>query len=337
MHVFDGDAVDAALAYPALVDILAAAFTKDAIAPSRHHHGIALDGRPEATLLLMPAWEAREPGSRLAGRYMGVKCVTVFPDNDTLRKPAVLGTYLLLSAETGETMAVMDATRLTAWRTAAASALASRHLSRPDAARLLLAGAGALAPFLIRAHASVRPLREVAIWNRSRPRAQSLVAALAQDGIAAALVDDLATAVGRADIVSTATLSSEPLVRGGWLKPGTHLDCVGAFKPSMRETDDEVARRARIFVDTYAGAFAEAGDILQPLQAGVIGREAVLGELSELCRGTVKGRTSAEEITLFKSVGASIEDLAAAVAVYERYRVSESPGPGGSDAAQPRR
>jgi ornithine cyclodeaminase len=250
---------------------------------------------------------------------MVVKAVTVFPDNAALGKPAVLGTYLLLSAQTGETLAVMDATRLTAWRTAAASALASRHLSRPDAARLLMVGAGALAPFLVRAHASVRPVRSVAIWNRSRPRAEALLAELGRAGFAATLADDLAAAVGEADIVSTATLSSEPLVRGAWLKPGVHLDCVGAFKFAMRETDDEAVRRARIFVDTRAGAFAEAGDILQPLQAGIVGREAVLGELGELCRGEVRGRTSAEEITLFKSVGASIEDLAAAVAVYERH------------------
>jgi ornithine cyclodeaminase/alanine dehydrogenase-like protein (mu-crystallin family) len=317
MRIFDGAAVDAALSYPALVDTLQAAFAKGAIAPPRHHHAVALDGRPEATLLLMPAWEARAAGSPFAGRYMGLKAVTVYPDNAMRGQPAVLGTHLLMSAETGETLAVMDATRLTAWRTAAASALASRYLSRPDAARLLMVGAGALAPFLVRAHGSVRPIREVAVWNRSRPRAEALVANLARAGIAAAIADDLAVAVAEADIVSTATLASEPVIRGAWLKPGTHLDCVGAFKPSMRETDDDVARRARIFVDTRAGAFGEAGDILQPLEAGVIGRGAVLGELAELCRGTVLGRTSAEEITLFKSVGASIEDLAAAVAVYE--------------------
>jgi ornithine cyclodeaminase len=183
-----------------------------------------------------------------------------------------------------------------------------------------MVGAGALAPFLVRAHASVRPIREVAVWNRSRPRAEALIADLAKAGIAAIVADDLAAAVAAADIVSTATLSSEPLIRGAWLTPGTHLDCVGAFRPTMRETDDDVARRARIFVDTRTGAFAEAGDILQPLQAGVIRREAILAELAELCRRTVPGRTSAEEITLFKSVGASIEDLAAAVAVYERCR-----------------
>ena len=322
MLMFDSAAVDAALSYPALIDTLEAAFAKGGIAPPRHHHAIALDGRPEATLLLMPAWEAREAGSAFAGRYMGLKSVTVYPDNKARGQPAVLGTYLLMSAETGETLAVMDATRLTAWRTAAASALASRYLSRPDAARLLIVGAGALASFLVRAHASVRPIRKVSVWNRSRPRAEALIGELARAGIAAAIADDLAAAVAEADIVSTATLSSAPLVRGAWLKPGTHLDCVGAFKPSMRETDDEAVRRAHIFVDTRAGAFAEAGDILQPLQAGVIGNEAVLGELSDLTRGTVPGRTSPEEITLFKSVGASIEDLAAAVAVYEHNHQS---------------
>ena len=318
MRFFDGAAVDTALDYPALVDILEAAFIKGAIAPPRHHHGVALGGRPEATLLLMPAWEAREAGSAVAGRFMGVKTVTVFPDNATRGKPAVFGTYVLLSAGTGEALAVMDATRLTAWRTAAASALASRSLSRSDSARLLMVGAGALAPFLIRAHASVRPIREIAIWNRSLPRAQALVATLAQFGLSATLVDDLASAARQADIISVATLSSEPLIRGAWLKPGTHLDCVGAFKASMRETDDDVVRQARIFVDTRAGAFAEAGDILQPLQAGIIGKDAVLGDLFDVCRRTVAGRGSASEITLFKSVGAAIEDLAAAVAVYER-------------------
>lgn len=317
MRFFDGAAVDAALSYPALVDVLEAAFIKGAIAPPRHHHGVPLDGRPEATLLLMPAWEALEAGSALAGRFMGVKAVTVFPDNDSRGKPAVFGTYVLLSAETGEALAVMDATRLTAWRTAAASALASRNLSRPDSARLLMVGAGALAPFLIRAHASVRPIRDIAIWNRSHARARDLVTALAPFGLQAAVASDLAHAAAHADIIATATLSAAPLIHGAWLQPGTHLDCVGAFKPGMRETDDDVVRRARIFVDTRAGAFAEAGDILQPLQAGVIGKDAVLGDLFDLTRGTVAGRGSADEITLFKSVGSSIEDLAAAVAVYE--------------------
>jgi ornithine cyclodeaminase len=266
----------------------------------------------------MPAWEAGASGLQTAGRYLGVKTVTVFPDNAARAKPAVLGTYLLLSAETGETLAVMDATRLTAWRTAAASALASRYLSRADASRLLMVGAGALAPNLVAAHASVRPIREITLWNRSPGRARALAASLAGRGLNVSVADDLEAAVRRTDIVSVATISAEPLIRGDWLAPGTHVDCVGAYKPTMRETDDAVVRRARIFVDTRPGAFAEAGDIVQPLQAGVIGKEAILGDLFELTRGTVAGRQTSEEITFFKSVGAAIEDLAAAIAVYER-------------------
>jgi ornithine cyclodeaminase/alanine dehydrogenase-like protein (mu-crystallin family) len=318
MRFFDGAAVDAALAYPSLVDVLQAAFKQGAIAPLRHHHAIALAGRPEATLLLMPAWEAEASGSPFAGRHLGVKTVTVFPDNAARAKPAVFGTYLLLSAETGETLAVMDATRLTAWRTGAASALASRYLSRTDAARLLMAGAGALAPHLVAAHASVRPIREVALWNRSPERARVLADTLAARGLDVSIAGDLEAAVRRADIVSVATISAEPLIRGDWLAPGTHVDCVGAYKPSMRETDDAVVRRARIYVDTRPGAFAEAGDIVQPLAAGVIGKEAVLGDLFDLTRGTVAGRQTSEEITFFKSVGAAIEDLAAAIAVYSK-------------------
>jgi len=318
MRFFDGAAVDAALAYPGLVDVLQAAFKQGAIAPLRHHHAIALAGRPEATLLLMPAWEAEASGSPFAGRHLGVKTVTVFPDNAARAKPAVFGTYLLLSAETGETLAVMDATRLTAWRTGAASALASRYLSRTDAARLLMAGAGALAPHLVAAHASVRPIREVALWNRSPERARVLADTLAARGLDVSIAGDLEAAVRRADIVSAATISAEPLIRGDWLAPGTHVDCVGAYKPSMRETDDAVVRRARIYVDTRPGAFAEAGDIVQPLAAGVIGKEAVLGDLFDLTRGTVAGRQTSEEITFFKSVGAAIEDLAAAIAVYSK-------------------
>ena len=180
-------------------------------------------------------------------------------------KPAVFGTYLLLSAETGETLAVMDATRLTAWRTGAASALASRYLSRADASRLLMVGAGALAPQLVAAHASVRPIREVALWNRSPDRARALAGTLAARGLDVSIAGDLEAAVRRADIVSAATISAEPLIRGDWLAPGTHVDCVGAYKPSMRETDDAVVRRARIFVDTRISTTSPARPPASPL------------------------------------------------------------------------
>jgi ornithine cyclodeaminase len=325
MRFIDAAAVEAALGYPWLVDVLEDAFRLGAIAPLRHHHPIKLEGRPDAMLLLMPAWTSSAPGAATAGKYAGVKLVTVFPDNGVrFGKPAIFGAYLLLSTETGEPLCLMDAPRLTVWRTAAASALASRFLSRPDASRMLMVGAGALAPYLVRAHASVRPIREVVVWNRSPQGAVRLVQSLSALGLDARATDDLERAARTADIVSTATISETPLVRGAWLEPGAHLDCVGAYKPTMRESDDECVRRARIWVDTRAGGLAEAGDIVQPLKAGVIKTSDVLGDLHELARGTAPRRRSPEEITMFKSVGAAIEDLAAAIAVYERKPVTDA-------------
>lgn len=319
MKFIDADRVEAALPYPRLVDVLETAFRNGAIAPPRHHHHIPLAGRPEATWLLMPAITASAPGAGTAGPFMGMKSVTVFPDNATRRgKPAIYGVYLLGTTDTGETLAIMDATRLTVLRTAAASALAARYLARPDAAQLVVVGAGALSPYMVRAHASVRPIRTVRIWNRTPDHAERVAAtARAALGLDVQAVTDLEAAVREADIVSTATMSGEPLVKGAWLKPGTHVDSVGAYRKTMRETDDDLVRRARVFVDTRAGAFGEAGDILLPIEAGVINKDAVLADLYDLTRGVHPGRQTAAEVTFFKSVGASIEDLAAAVAVYE--------------------
>jgi len=207
---------------------------------------------------------------------------------------------------------------LTLWRTAAASALAASYLARPDARRMAMIGAGALAPRLIAAHAAVRPIAEVAIWNRTPEKAERLAATLDRPGLRVRATSDLAAAVGEADIVSAATLSAEPLVKGVWLKAGTHVDLVGAFTPVMREADDETIRRARVYVDTRAGAATEAGDIVQPIASGILAAEAIRGDLFDLSRGNATGRGAAEEITLFKSVGSAIEDLAAAVLVFSR-------------------
>jgi ornithine cyclodeaminase len=318
MRIIDAATINHVLCYPDLVDVLAAQFRSGAHAPPRHHHTIKLDQRPDATLLLMPAWSASDQDRSAAGPYVGIKSVTVFPDNNTRGQPAIYGAYLLLSTETGAPVALLDAPALTVWRTAAASALAARFLARDDASRLVIVGAGALAGFLARAHASVRPIREVTIWNRTPANAHRLAASLAGQSFDVQVTDDLEAAVRRADIVSTATISPTPLVRGAWLSPGTHVDCVGAFRPDTRETDDDVVSRARIWVDTRAGGLTEAGDIVIPMAAGVIAETDIQGDLFELCRGTAPVRDSADEITLFKSVGASIEDLAAAVAVYER-------------------
>jgi ornithine cyclodeaminase len=205
---------------------------------------------------------------------------------------------------------------LTAWRTGCASALAASYLAREDAEHLVMIGAGALAPHLVQAHAAVRPIKRVTVWNRTRGNAVKLAFALAVTGIETEVTGDLEGAVREADIVSCATLSATPLIEGKWLKKGTHVDLVGAYSPKMREADDEVIKKARVYVDTRAGALKEAGDIVQPIKRGVLKKENVRGDLFELARGKAKGRTSAAQITLFKSVGTAIEDLAAAMLVW---------------------
>ena len=319
MKFVDARQVSEALSYPGLLDTLEDAFRLGAISPLRHHHKIPLENRPEAMLLLMPAWQASAEGAQTAGKYIGIKMITMFPDNSQrLGKPGIYGVYLLLSSDSGEPLALLDAPTLTVWRTAGASALASRYLSRPDTSSMVLLGAGALAEYMIRAHASVRPIKRVQIWNRTPANAEKVAAKFAGSGIDVTVVTDIEKAVREADLISTATISSTPVVKGAWLKPGAHLDCVGAFKPDMRETDDDCVRRARLWVDTRIGGMHEAGDVVMPLKAGVIQEKDILGDLYELARGQAPVRESADEITMFKSVGASIEDLAAAVAVWEK-------------------
>jgi ornithine cyclodeaminase len=178
-----------------------------------------------------------------------------------------------------------------------------------------MVGAGSLAPFLIRAHSRERPLREIRIWNRSPERAAALAQVLADEGLPVTATEDLETAVRAADIVTCATLATEPLVRGAWLKPGAHLDLVGAFTPTMREADDEALRRSSIFIDT-PGARTEGGDVALALRSGALREGDIRGDLAGLCRGEAAGRTTPEEITVFKSVGHALEDLTAAIAVW---------------------
>jgi ornithine cyclodeaminase/alanine dehydrogenase-like protein (mu-crystallin family) len=313
MKIVSAAEVDRALDPASLADALAEAFRLDVVVPVRHHHEVERpDG--EATLLLMPAWT----GPTATEPFLGTKIVAIFPGNGARGLPSVMGTYMLMDGATGAPLAAIDGTRLTVWRTAAASALAARHLARPDASRMAMVGAGALAPFLIRAHAAQRPLTDVALWNHRPERAEAVARRLAAEGLPVRAVADLETAVRGADIVSSATLSELPLIRGAWLKPGAHVDCVGAFKPSMRETDDDVVRRASLFCDTRAGALKEGGDLAQPLASGLIVAGDVRADLYDLARGTHPGRASDDEITLFKSVGTAIEDLAAAILVWRR-------------------
>ena len=308
--------VDKALDFRGLVETLRAAFQAGAVQPVRHHHTVERPDGSATTLLLMPAWTDFAAAGASDGGFIGVKIVSVTPNNNALGKPAVMGVYLLMDGRTSEPLALIDGQRLTLWRTACASALASTYLSREDSRQLTIIGAGALSPFLARAHAAVRPIEKISIWNRTRANAGKVVEELRADGLQAEVADDLDSAVAGADIVSAATISTVPLVKGEHLKPGAHVDLVGAFSPVMRESDRAAISRASVYVDTRAGATKEAGDIVQAIAEGSLKAENIRGDLFELARGSAKGRASADEITLFKSVGAAIEDLAAAVAVY---------------------
>ena len=316
MQVVSKDEVDRLLTWPALIDALGQAFAAGWSSPARMHYPVGPDnghGHGGPMHLLMPCWTPDAPAE---GSFLGVKIVNVYPDNGRKGLPAVLGTYLLHSGATGEPLAAIDGTRLTHWRTAAASALAARFLSRPDSRHLVMVGTGALAPFLVRAHAAVRPLDRITIWGRNRAAAEQVVAALADPRWQVAAADDLEAAVEGADIVSCATLATQPLVEGAWLRPGTHLDLVGAFTPSMREVDDEAVQNARVFIDTPV-ALTEGGDVEAAIRSGAVTADHVAGTLFDLCRGDVQGRRSASDVTLFKSVGTALEDLAAAVMVWQ--------------------
>jgi ornithine cyclodeaminase/alanine dehydrogenase-like protein (mu-crystallin family) len=305
MKVISAEALAKAATYGAIVEALREGFRADIATPVRHHH----ETSPVTTLLLMPAW-SRE--------WTGLKTVVVKTDNAAKKLPTVQASYLLIKNDTGETVAIMDGTELTRRRTASASALAADYLARPEASTLVLVGAGALGSHFVRAHAAVRPIKKVLIYNRSPEKAAALAGELKSEGFEAKAVTDLEAAVRQADIVSCVTTSTKPIVRGEWLKPGTHVDLAGAFKPTMRETDGDVVARARVFVDTRDGALSEAGDLLQARDEGKFDFANVQGDLFDLCRGTVKGRKTPEEITLFKSCGTALEDLATAIMVYLR-------------------
>ena len=308
------DDINRLLRYDALIGALADAFRSDIAMPDKIAHLIPQPSGSDAKVLLMPAWTTS--GVRLIGH----KLINVFPDNARHNKPAVLGSYVLMSGDTGETLAIMDGAALTAWRTACASALAARYLARDDASHLVMVGAGALAPHLIRAHRSVRPITRVTLWNRTRSHAISTALALSAAGIEPVLADDLEEAVREADIVSCATLSPTPLVCGAWLKKGAHVDLVGAFSLKTREADDAAVRRARVYVDSRATAPKGSGDIAIPLKKKVIALKDIQGDLFELCRGKKKGRKRKDEITLFKSTGLALEDLAAAMLVWNEVK-----------------
>ena len=300
---FDAAAVQRALPWETLIPALRQAFIQGCEVPARHAHAIDTAGS-NGTALLMPAWRT--------GGGLGVKTVTIFPGNGALGLPAVHAVYTLFSASTGVPLAVMDGSELTARRTAAASALAASLLARHDSRRLVLVGAGRVAALVPAAFRTVFPaLVDVQVWGRQAQRAEALAQSLREQGFRANATPDLQAAVQQADIVSCATLATLALVHGAWLQPGAHLDLIGSFTPQMREADGDCFLRSRAFVDTEE-ALAKAGDLLQAIAEGAFTPDALQGTLATLCLDPSTGRRAPHEITLFKSVGTALEDLAAA-------------------------
>jgi ornithine cyclodeaminase/alanine dehydrogenase-like protein (mu-crystallin family) len=312
MKLFNAADIDASLDFAGLIDTLDTAFRSEVVAPPRITHDVKRPDGDPALLLLMPAWSGPETDRP----YIGTKIVSVFFGNGKRSLPGVMGAYLLMDGETGAPLAVMDGNRLTLWRTAAASALAARYMAREDASRMLMVGAGALAPFLVKAHRAVRPLTDIAIWARRPEAAIAVVEQLARDGIEARAITDLEGEVRTADIISCATNATEPLIHGKWLKRDAHLDLIGAFTMQMRETDPEALERARVIVDSQK-AVTEGGDVAVAIAEGTYSADRIAGTLADLCHGRIAGPAEDGGITLFKSVGVSLEDLAAATAVWE--------------------
>ena len=302
---FDDATIRARLPWPRMLDALDAALKSTVQAPLRANHAIEVPGEPAASLLLMPAWRV--------GQRIGVKLVTVFPGNRLRSERAVAAVYALFDARDGTPLALFDGEELTARRTAGASAYAADRLARADARLLVMVGAGRQARGLIEAHTSVRPIEEVALWSRTAQHAEAAAAAMAADGMPVRPCTDLEAAVRVADIVSCATLASAPIVLGAWLRPGTHLDLVGAFKAHMRETDDAAMQRADIIVvDNREAALAEGGDVVQAIASGAISAASIAAELRDFACGAHAGRQRDDQVTVFKSVGFALEDLAAA-------------------------
>ena len=249
---------------------------------------------------------------------LGAKVVSAFHDNPDRGLPMISGFYVLCDAETGRLIALMDATFLTGIRTAAASAVATKYLAREDAKVLGIIGTGVQGRFHVDAIAAVRPIERVVVYNRTAERGRAFVEGLQSRGLSCRLAASAADCAAESDVLAVCTSSSTPLFDGGLVRPGTHVNAVGVFTADSQELDTTLIRRARVFVDTYEGAFEEAGDIIVPLRAGEIARDHILAELTELATGRKAGRTNRDEITVFKSVGYAMEDAVTAKLAYER-------------------
>lgn len=311
MRVLSADDVRRAVPMRAAIDAVAVAFARlssgGAVVPLRAH----IDTPERAAIsFFMPARIGGDPGTAA----LGLKVVSVFPQNGALGLPSIHALVSLFDPATGRPLAVLDGTYLTALRTGAASGAATQFMARDDARCLALFGAGAQALPQALAVCAVRPIARIWLVNRTRARAEQLAERLRGAGYGGEILiaPDAATALAEADVVCAATSSATPVFDDADLRPGTHINGVGSFKPTMAEIPAATVARARLVVDQHVAAWAEAGDLVQARDAGLITDANVAGELGEVVAGALAGRTSPDEITFFKSVGNAVQDLAVA-------------------------
>ena len=307
MKVISAEEVHSALSYPELVDSLQEAYGAKYSMPPRQVFLLDENTNNDAFAVL-PSWN---------DQFIGVKAFTYFPEAEVPYK-SLYSKILLFNRDHGEPLALVDGTTVTFWRTAGISGLATRLLSREDSETMLLLGTGNLAPYIIRANLSVRPLKRVMVWGRNLAKAEAVVETMQKEfsNVEFSAIEDRRTACSEADIVVAATGSHEPIVLGEWIKPGTHTDFIGNHHADKRECDTDLITKARVYADSRVNAFNEAGEILVPIKEGVFAKEGVIAELSEMCRGDAVLRENEEEVTLFKSIGMAMSDLVGAGLAY---------------------
>ena len=309
MKILTAEDVHAALSYPAMIDALQEAYSGSFNMPPRQV--FLLDDQPENhdAFAVLPSWN---------DELVAVKSFTYFPDNPKPKYASLYSKIMLFDRKHGEPLALVDGTSVTFWRTAGISGLASRLLSREDSKTLLLLGTGNLAPYIIRAQLSVRPIDRVMVWGRTLGNAQAVVEQLAKenDAVRFEVANDLQAACGEADIIVSATGSHEPLVFGDWVRPGTHTNFIGNHHATKRECDTALVAKSKVYADSYVNCFKEAGEVLVPINEGAISKDHVVGELTQMCSGAVSLRESGDEITLFKSIGMALSDLVGAGCAY---------------------
>lgn len=309
MKIISPEDVHRALKYPDFIENLKEAYGRSFTMPPRNVFLLDEEGSSNNAFALLPSWN---------DSVIGVKSFTYFPGNEAPYK-SLYSKILLFDRKHGEPLALVDGTTCTFYRTAGVSALASQFLSREDSETMLLLGAGNLAPYMIRAHSSVRPLKKILLFNKTPSKAEKLASEMSSElpGIEFTVAKDISSGCGEADIIISATSSHDILVYGDWVKEGTHTDFIGNHHADKRECDTALVVKSSVYVDTYVNCFKEAGEILIPIEEGVFSKESVVGELAELCANTVPKRQSESEITLFKCVGSALSDL---VAAYQTYK-----------------